>query len=397
VSGICGIYNLDGRPADPDSLLRMTNALAHRGPDGIGRTILGSVGIGQLVLQTGRESVGDRHPATNEHRKICLTFDGRLDNATALKEELERNGIPIIGDSDAEIVLGSYQCWGENFPIHLLGDFAFALWDGQIRRLFCARDYVGVRPFYYYPGPSLFAFASEIRALLALESVPRRLNESRLVDFLVESLDREDKEATFYRDILRLPAGHSLTVSARGLVIKNYWNLKAPATLRLRSLQEYGDAFREVFVEAVRCRLRSNHRVASTLSGGIDSSSVVCAARELLATERREPLHTISLVDADQDRCGETPYIREVIEGGRLVPHILRSHQLDGLEGAMAEADEPFEIGRYFLNRFLFSTCRSAGARVLLDGISGDHIIPPYHYLGILIKSLAWKMLYSEL
>ena len=119
--------------------------------------------------------------------------------------------------------------------------------------------------------------------MLALEIVPRRLNESRVVDFLVEQLDREDEESTFYQDVLRLPAGHSLTVGPGRFALRDYWDLKAPPVLKLGSLREYGEAFRAVFVDAIRCRLRSTHPVGSTLSGGLDSSSVVCTTRELLA------------------------------------------------------------------------------------------------------------------
>ena len=256
---------------------------------------------------------------------------------------------------------------------------------------------MGVRPFYYFRSASLFAFGSEIRALLALPGVPRRLNESRVVDFLVEALDREDKESTFYGDILRLPAGHCLTISTERFEIRDYWNLKAPPTLKLGSLEEYGEAFREVFVEAVRSRLRSSHRVGSTLSGGIDSSSVVCTMRELLRIELREPLHTISLVDADESRCGETPYIREVLRGDWIVPHIVRSDQVWDLERELTAADEPFELGRYFPIFFIATAARSAGVRVLLDGISGDHITAPFSYLSILLRSFRWKMLASEL
>jgi asparagine synthase (glutamine-hydrolysing) len=227
--------------------------------------------------------------------------------------------------------------------------------------------------------------------------VPRRLNESRVVDYLVEQLDREDEESTFYQDVLRLPAGHCLTVGPGRLAIRDYWDLKAPPVLKLGSLREYGEAFREVFVEAVRCRLRSSHPVGSTLSGGIDSSSVVCTTRELLAGELKEPLHTISLVDADESKCGETPYIREVLRGGWVIPHIVRSDEVSPLTEQMIGGDEPFEIGGYFSNWFGFAAAQKAGVRVLLDGISGDHITPPYSYLSTMVRSFKWGAVVREL
>ena len=124
---------------------------------------------------------------------------------------------------------------------------------------------------------------------------------------------------------------------------------------------------------------------------------MVCTTRELLATELKEPLHTISLVDADESRCGETPFIREVLRGGRLTPHIVRSDQVSPLTEQMTDSDEPFEIFAYFTNWFGFAAARKAGVRVLLDGISGDHIIPPYTYLATLASSWQWNTLYREL
>ena len=184
-------------------------AIAHRGPDGIRQWISGPIGLGNLKLQTTPESVQEKQPLSNADASLCLTLDGRIDNRLELRQALDSKGFQPREDSDAELVLRAYECWGEDCPSHLLGDFAFAIWDARKQQMFCARDHVGVRPFYYHHSASLFVFGSEIRAVLALAAVPQRLNESRVVDFLVEQLDREDEECTFYQDVLRLPAGHS--------------------------------------------------------------------------------------------------------------------------------------------------------------------------------------------
>jgi asparagine synthase (glutamine-hydrolysing) len=397
VSGIAGIYNLDGQPVTPIDLQRMARAIPHRGPDGIGYWLGNSVGFAHLKLQTTAESASENQPLRNDHLDLCLIMDGRIDNRTELLVELEDKGFLGCDATDAELVLRSYACWGEDSPRRLLGDFAFAIWDARRKQLFCARDHVGVRPFYYHCTDSRFIFGSEIRAILAPPDIPRRLNESRVVDFLVEELERDDRESTFYKDILRLPAGHLLIVGPNRFTKRDYWNLKASPQLNLGSIQEYGDAFREVFLKAVGCRLRSSHRVGSTLSGGLDSSSVACTIRDKLGSELKEPLHTISLVDADESKCGETPFIKEVLSGGGLVPHIIRSNDVSDLRGEMAHSDEPFEIASYFSNWFGFAAASKAGLRVLLDGVSGDHIIPPYEYLAILVRSLDWSTLSAEL
>ncbi len=397
MSGIAGFYNLDGHPAESSLLERMTETIVHRGPDGRRHWTDGPVGFGHLNLQTTSESVNEKQPITNKDATLCLTMDGRIDNRLKLRNTLDSKGFPCRDATDAELVLRAYECWAEDCPRRFLGDFAFAIWDTRKKQLFCARDHVGVRPFYYHRSASLFAFGSEIRAVLALEAVRRRLNESRVVDFLVEELDREDEESTFYRDVSRLPAGHSLTIGRDRFTLRDYWDFEAPPVLKLGSLREYGEAFREVFVNAVRCRLRSTHPVGSTLSGGLDSSSVVCTARELLASELQEPLHTISLLDADESKCGETPYIREVLRGGRVTPHIVRSDEVSAMTEQMRGSDEPFEIAGYFPNWFGFAAANQAGVRVLLDGISGDHITPPYSYLSTMVRSFKWRAVFREL
>ncbi len=401
MSGISGFYNLDGRPAERVRLHQMATALAHRGPDGTRLWTQGAVALAHLMLGTTPESQREFQPLTSEDGALCLTLDGRIDNRKELIAALEQRGFHVRDNTDAEVVLRAYECWGDDCPPRLLGDFAFALWDSRLQRLFCARDYVGVRPFYYYHSPAQFAFASEICGLLALDAVPRALDESRLADFLVEELDCENKQSTFYRHIRRLPAGHCLMVEAGRITLRDYWNLQAPPVLRLRSDGEYGEAFRAVFTEAVRCRLRSRRSIGSTLSGGLDSSAVVCTVRELCANQMQEPLRTVSLADADSARCGETPYIQEIIAGGNLVPHILQSHQVPCfsrlLAQAIAAADEPFELGRYFFNWLILASARRAGIAVLLDGIDADLLIPDYHYLSTLIRSGDFRTLGREL
>jgi asparagine synthase (glutamine-hydrolysing) len=185
MSGISGIYNLDGHPANPFALKQMSDALAHRGPDGTRQWIHGPVGFTHLRNNTTPESVYERQPLGNEDGSCWLTMDGRIDNGPEVRTTLESKGLQCRDATDAELVLRAYECWCEDCPKRLLGDFAFAIWDSRKQHLFCARDHLGVRPFYYHRGASQFAFGSEIRALLALETIPRRLNESRLVDFLV--------------------------------------------------------------------------------------------------------------------------------------------------------------------------------------------------------------------
>src|SRR5262245_47171197 len=143
MSGIAAIYNLDGRPVDPQLLKRMTDAIAHRGPEGINHWIKGSVGLGHCMLQTTPESWHEKQPVIDETGELCLTLDGRVDNREELKVALEAKGARLRDDTDAELVLKAYEVWTENSAEKILGDFAYVIWDGRRRQLFCARDSVG--------------------------------------------------------------------------------------------------------------------------------------------------------------------------------------------------------------------------------------------------------------
>src|SRR3989454_9825112 len=278
----------------------MLARLAHRGPDGAGVWSGGAVGLGHRLLHTTPESLREHLPLASGDGTLVLTADARIDNRGELLAALGRG----VEATDAELILAAYERWGERCPEHLLGDFAFVIWDARRATLFCARDHFGVKPFYYYHAPGrLFCFASEIKGLLALAEVPRRLNETRVADYLVPLL--EDKVITFYQDILRLPPAHRMTVTRQGVRIEQYWALDPEREIRMKSDADYAAAFREIFTEAVRCRLRSAFPVGSMLSGGLDSSSIVCVARQLLAQDGGETLHTFSPVFDDVREGGE--------------------------------------------------------------------------------------------
>ena len=223
MSGVAGVYFLDGRPVDRGLLERMTDSITHRGPDGVGIWNSGPVGLGHRMLWTTPESLHEQLPLEDKTAKIVLTADARIDNRDELMAvlDLPRNTEREI--SDGELILSAYEKWGEQCPEKLVGDFAFAIWDERKQRLFLARDHFGVKPLYYYRSDRVFVFASEIKALLCLPEVPRRLNEARVADYLTVMM--EDKTVTFYREIFRLPAGHSMTVSREGAPARPYWAL----------------------------------------------------------------------------------------------------------------------------------------------------------------------------
>jgi asparagine synthase (glutamine-hydrolysing) len=232
---------------------------------------------------------------------MAITGDVRLDNRVELAQRLGRPGLPGGTLSDGELIIAAYERWGEDCATHLLGDFAFALWDGRQRTLFCARDVFGVKPFYYHQSSDLFAFASDVDGVLSVPGVPTRLNQLRLSDYLLALSG--DPASTIYEDVSRLPPARTMTVNAGGASLRRYWTPDAVTELHLGSEEEYDEAFRHVLEIAVRDRMPSEHAVGAFLSGGLDSSSIVCAAQRQRpeALCRRSPRYSTMLSQATSE------------------------------------------------------------------------------------------------
>jgi asparagine synthase (glutamine-hydrolysing) len=403
MSAIVGVYYFDGRPTDRTNLEEMVEILAHRGPDGADVWCRNSVGLGHRMLWTTPESLAEKLPLANQTGDLVITADARIDNRDELITALALTGRSPQEVADSQLVLDAYEKWGEGCLEHLLGDFAFAIWDGRKQALFCARDHFGIKPLYYYLSERFFAFASEIKALFCLPEVPRRLNEVRVADHLARIF--EDKASTFYQDILRLPAAHSITVGRGETRIRSYWSLDPSREVRLSSDEDYAGVFRETFTEAVCCRLRSAFPVGSTLSGGLDSSSIACIARELLAAEGNRRLHTFSAIfsglpEPDLSQIDERHYIDVVLAMGGFEPHYVQADCLSplaDLDRVLWHEDEAFLAPNLYMHWALYGAARQHDVRIFLDGIDGDTTVSHgLGYLAELTRTGRWRTLVAE-
>ena len=352
----------------------MLGTLAHRGPDGSRLWQEDAVCLGHQMLWATPESLTETLPFVCPQTKIVLTADARLDNRAELCAALSVTETAL----DSELILSSYLKWGEECPRYLLGDFAFALYDPRSQSFFAARDHFGVKPFFYHCHPRLFAFASEIKALLVLPNIPNRVDETRLSDYLL--LEFENKERTLYQEIQRLPPAHSLTVTRETFTKREYWTFDPERELRLKSDDEYREAFRAVLTEAVRCRLRSAYPIGSMLSGGLDSSSITCIARNLLQAAGKLPLPTFSAVYDKLTQCDERTYIQAVLDQGGLEANFVHPEAYSPLtdwEGVNWSAngwqeDEPLFNPQQMVHWPAYQASQAQGIRVLLDGFGGD-------------------------
>jgi asparagine synthase (glutamine-hydrolysing) len=332
----------------------------------------------------------------------AITCDGRVDN----REELLRNLRPLAfvssTASDAALILHAYQVWGTACLRYIVGDFAFALWDGVKRELFCARDRLGIRPFYYYSNSQCFVFGSEINSLSQHPDVPHQLNEEMAGLYLSGAIS--DGEQTFYKGILQLPAGHFLAVNDRGVSKHLYWELEPDRPVVLASEEEYVQRFRELFEEAVQCRLRSNTPVASTLSGGLDSSSIYCIAQSLLKT-RKAPsgqVHAFSSVFSEFDTADESKYINAVLDDYPAPSHLVNSDgywSFKPLQGSYPQPSHPFPIPHQARHEALLQKIHEQGIRVELSGEGGDEIlfVQAQPYFWHLLVNRQWSRLHHDL
>jgi len=372
MSGIAGVYNLDDREIDRDAFDRIMLLMRPWGPDGTAEWLDGSVALGYGAFHTTPEAAAEIQPLSDRARQLHLVFDGRIDNREELRRDLGAKGVEPRDDTDAELVLCAYSLWGESCAVRLLGDFAFAIWDSKNRELYCVRDVVGCRPFYYHHDHSQFVFGSEVAQVLEARSVDTTPNEGVAAEFLAVEVTSRDE--TLYRGVQRLPPAHYLVVTARGLRRQRYWDIDLDRQVRYKDPQEYTRHFFELFQEAVRCRMRSDGPVGAELSGGVDSSSVVGMAqhlfREGLAPERG--FETFSWVFPGM-KCDESAYIDDVVRMWKL-----RTNKVFPSVDARCFADQ-VRHSRYVTTDAvgLYADARKElqhkrGFRVVLTGLGGD-------------------------
>ena len=400
MSGIAGIYYLDGRSIERADLEGMIDSLAQRGPDGGGSWLTESVGLGQRMLWTTPESLHERLPLLHDQTGLVITADARIDNRVELIATLGL-ACPPREIVDSELILHAYEKWGEACPEKLIGDFAFAIWDARQGKLFAARDPMGLKPFYYYHCPGrLFAFASQIQPLFCVSGVPRRVNELRVAYHLSFLFD--NRSLTFYQDISQLQPAHRLVVDTQGLSLKRYWELDVGREIRLPSEEAYSEAFLEMFSQAVHCRLRSAFPMGSCLSGGLDSSSIVAVARKIFAQEGTDQrLHTFSVIFPDLagafPKIDERPWIDPVVAQGGLEPHYILGDRLDPLTALSFNADEPIPMANLWLYWGCFEAAHQSGVRGLFSGYDGDTAISyGFGFLAELARDLRWATLLKE-
>lgn len=397
MSGIAGIYHLNGDDVNAESIRSMVNSMSHRGPDGIHVWNEGPVGLGHCMLHTTPESLNETFPMDSPDGKSILTADARIDNRADLISTfgLTQNPSDI---TDGELILHSYKKWGDKCVDYLIGDFAFAIWNKNEKKLYLALDHFGVKQIYYFYSDDFIVFGSEIKALLSLVDVPEEIDELIVASYLSGGVH---SEKTIFKNIKRILPATYQTISAEKLQSVKYWAVPDQRTADKMTDEEYTDRFFKIFRESVRCRLRSAFPVGAELSGGLDSSFVTTVAADLLKKSGRPQLHTFSTIFNEHQECSEDQYISSVVDNGsEIEPHFIDADQenpLKTLDEIYTFLDDGRVYGNHHLNWLTLRESHKNRVRVLLTGHDGDTTVGHgWRYLSLLVKNGKWKEFAKE-
>ncbi|MBI5307205.1 MAG: asparagine synthase (glutamine-hydrolyzing), partial [Planctomycetes bacterium] len=284
---MCGIFGIVSQDRYAFDLERFTDTIAHRGPDECGYYKDGHIGMGHRRLSIIDLS-GGQQPIFNEDRSQCIIFNGEIYNYKEIKAELLRYGHRFTTNSDTETILHAYEQWDERCVEKLRGMFAFAIWDATRKKLFLARDRLGIKPLFYALYDNRLYFASEMKAILADPSFPRKIDEEALVSYFM--LSYIPAPLSIFQQIRKLPAGYTLSWQNGEIRLNQYWDVQFEPDYN-KPESYFIDGFLNLFEEAVRIRLMSEVPLGAFLSGGVDSSAVVA----LMSKASADPVNTFCM------------------------------------------------------------------------------------------------------
>ena len=388
--GIAGIIQTNGSYSI-EHLRKMTDALSHRGPDaeGFWQTDSRNVLLGHRRLSIIDLSEAAAQPFHYMDRYVVI-HNGEIYNYIELRKELEKQGYRFQTQTDTEVLAAAYDCWKKDCVQRFDGMFAFAIWDKRESDLFAARDRFGEKPFHYICDKNIFLFASEIKAFWPL-GLGRTFNKKMLFNFLtIGYTDNPNQtDETFYEEVKKLPAASFLSIKMHGGLSPEkgrYWDIDATMVDKTVSDDEAIDQFRELFATSVRRRLRSDVPLGTSLSGGLDSSSVaaiICRSRTV--TDKNvsapEPLQTFSAVFPGFEK-NEEKYIDEVAKQFSLRAHkiTISDQEIPGLFNKIIQCqDEPFGSASTLPQYKVFELAKANNVKVLLDGQGADETLAGYH------------------
>ncbi|HSZ85020.1 MAG TPA: asparagine synthase (glutamine-hydrolyzing), partial [Puia sp.] len=400
--GIAGIISKNASVINEVILKKMTDSIAHRGPDGEAFYInpKKNVGFGHRRLSIIDLTNAGAQPMFYLDR-YTIIHNGEIYNYIELKEELSNRGYSFRSQSDTEVILAAYDYYKEECLQHFDGMFAFAIWDEKEQTLFCARDRFGEKPFHYFFDDAKFLFASEAKAIWA-SGVEKKTNYPLLLNYLVlgHTHTAADNTITFFQGIFSLPAAHCIKFSLNdfSFSINRYWDCDKEIKISI-SEKDAAEKFNELFNLSVKRRLRSDISLGTSLSGGLDSSSIISAINKIQGTNS---LETFSAVFPGFEK-DESKYIQAVTEKFNLKNYSITPTEDDlikDIERVCYHQEIPFTSSSIFAQYKVFELAKQQNVKVLLDGQGADETLAGYNkyihwYLQELLSSRSLKF-YKE-
>lgn len=402
--GICGMIKRNNiEEMDKKIIIHMRDALEHRGPDDAGYYADENVGLGHRRLSILDLSAAGHQPMAYGKRYV-IAFNGEIYNYLELREELQKEGYEFQTKTDTEVIMAAYDFWGEKCFEKFNGMWALALRDKEKNQVILSRDRFGVKPLYYYKNDSKIIFASEIKALLKDEEIKRKGNDRIIYDYLTQGLIDHTNE-TFFEGIYKFPHGcYAVVDGSLDLKITNFWKLDFSEEIGKGISDKDVKKFRELFDNAIKLRMRSDVPVGSCLSGGLDSSAIVCCMNEILKEEKNAQQFTFSY-RAQDEKIDESEYMQAVIEETNVNAKFVSPDATDlikDLDSLIYYQDEPFSTTGMYAGFCVYRKAKEEHVKVLLDGQGADEFLCGYrksrlYYLGMLKRDRRYLRFVREL
>ncbi len=380
--GIAGILNLDGQPASPVLLRRMTDAIAHRGPDGEGAYTDGSVALGHRRLAIIDLSPAGHQPMISSEGHYVLSYNGEIYNFQEIRAELERLGYRFVSKTDSEVVLNAYAEWGKDCVRRFNGLFAFAVWDKRKQQLFLARDRYGIKPLYYTFQGEAFLFGSEQKAVLAHPDTRRSIDLEALLEYFTFQNIFTDK--TLLQGIKLFPAGcYGVIEVGRGskeLALSRYWDYNFVEPQNPASDEEYREELDRLFKQAVNRQLVTDVEIGSYLSGGMDSGSITAIAAKQLPYMKTFTcgfdLNSASGIELGFDERSRAEYMSYLFKTEHY-EMVLKAGDMERVLPKLAWHLEEPRVGQSYPN-FYAAQLASKFVKVVMSGAGGDELFGGY-------------------
>ncbi len=361
----------------------MTDALAHRGPDGEGlwQNEPGTVLFGHRRLSIIDLSTAGNQPMHYLHR-YTIIHNGEIYNYIELKAELQKKGYAFHSQTDTEVIAAAYDCWQRDCVEQLDGMFAFAIWDEKEKEFFAARDRFGEKPFYYFYDRARFLFASEMKALWGA-GIERTPNQKMLFNFITIGYtdNPEDPGETFYENINQLPAATTLTYTLKNkeLVLEKYWSIDPENQDKKITDTEAIEQFSHLFTTSVQRRLRSDVTIGTSLSGGLDSSAVVAVINQLRALNYNPASFTAVFPGFEKDESGYAKQVATNFSLSQFTVDLSAAQLMNDWEKLCYHQEEPFGSASVFAQYKVYGLAKQHNTKVLLDGQGADETLAGYN------------------